>query len=304
MRMARRFRSAASRGPSPARSVPGRRARLWALVGLGLSALFTTALAITVAIVVGCRDYKHMDACYDPRIPTYGPFVPLADFETSPSAYAALEHANMDLLEAAPIEYAAWVRANGISESSADLACRQILLRDVRDVSCRARLWADEHGRRIQADEEVQRYVQREAALQAAAPAEYAARETARGTLLAASLRFRANPYTMPFLRYSPTRIGTLLPTLSVGEAVGWRRATRTAAQRRIAQGEAGLREAAAVEYGVWRQRGGDSLSELAALIEAAPAAYATWRRALADLAQVSPATYFHHRYGDLFGNA
>ncbi len=55
LRLVRRFRATDSEGPDPASSAPGRRARLWTLVGLGMSAVVIAAAA------AGCWAYREAE---------------------------------------------------------------------------------------------------------------------------------------------------------------------------------------------------------------------------------------------------
>ncbi len=93
-------------GLDQGRPAPGRRARPLAVAGLGLSAVAVAAIAVTVAIVVGCRD-QNPGGCMDPRRPETVIYMPHGLFYAqAPAEYAALLHAEMDLLVAAPTAYA------------------------------------------------------------------------------------------------------------------------------------------------------------------------------------------------------
>ncbi len=282
-----------------------RRVRLLALAGLGLSAVIVAALAATVALMVGCGDFSP-GGCIDPRDQWYDrrpggvafPIV-LLNYERSPAEYAGVLRANMDLLEAAPAAYAAWVRANGTAASRDYMACRLILLVDARDLSCVLR---------SRTGDDVQRgYAHAEAELRAAATTATAALDDALQSLLRGWEVFGERSTAMPFLRHSAVPRGehrNVEPVVSISEATPWRRAARFAALRRLGHAEARLRNEAPAEYAAWRQQGGAGLApltalpELAALIEAAPAAYAARMRAVANLVSASPAAFIDHFYG------
>lgn len=351
LRAVYRFRSADSDGPDRARSVLGRRVRLLALAGLGLSTLLVAVIAITVALTVGCGDYAP-GGCIDPRVRKVfnddrlpigtQMAIPANNYERLPAQYARVLRANMDLLEAAPTEYAAWVRANGTAASRDEMACRLILLVEARDLGCALRTRIGDDPQRVYAEKNIQRattgwdgqpeywdangrrvhvyvhdlgprYAQAEAELRAAAPALHAALNDALQSLLADRAALSERRTAMPFLRYSVVPRATGLrvePVVSIGEAVPWRRAARFAALRRLAHAQARLHEDAPAAYAAWRQRGGHglaplkALNELAALIKAAPAAYAARVRAIADLVRVSPATYHRSLWQVLVGDA
>ena len=324
-------------------SETGRRARLLALTGLGLVSVIVAAVAVAVAVAVGCYDYEP-GGCVDRRHLTLSPrrppvFFPLVlqNYERAPAQYAAILRANMDLLEAAPAAYAAWVRANRAGPAD-EMSCRLTLLVNARDLSCLLRtrigddpervylerniraVSTDGSGRPVYLDANRRRvvvyvhdyephYAAEEARLRASAPAEHVALDDALQEFLEAWQEFIRRPSVMPFLRYTVVPRGTqfeVQPVVSIGEALGWRRAARMAALRRMAYAETRLQNDAPAEFDAWRQRRGMTfghysvmpMGELAALIEAAPAAYAALVRAMADLVSASPATFDYHFLG------